>query len=107
MNKLNLTRKELYDLVWEKPINHIIEMYGGSYQEVKEMLAKYNVPYPENGYWSKLRSGHQMKQLELPLDRDSSEIVIYEPREKQKRIKVIDRPIVEGRMFKRFQRRIN
>lgn len=73
MNKLNLIGKELYGLVWEKPINHIIETYGGSYQEVKEMLAKYNVPYPENGYWSKLRSGHKVQQVELAQDRDSSD----------------------------------
>lgn len=95
MNKLNLTRKELYDLVWEKPINYIIENYGGSYQGVKEMLAKYNIPYPENGYWSKLRSGHQVQQVELPQDRDSSEKIVYEPREKHKRIKVINHPMVE------------
>lgn len=49
MSKIDLTRKQLYELAWEKPLSYIIEVYGGSYQEVKEMLKKYNIPSPENG----------------------------------------------------------
>lgn len=38
MSKTSLTRKQLYELVWEKPLSHIIDTYGGTYQEVKQML---------------------------------------------------------------------
>src|SRR5690606_14795522 len=85
MSKIDLTRKELYDLVWDKPLSYIIEVYGGSYQEVKEMLKKYSIPSPENGYWSKLRAGYQIPKTPLPNIGDESEKVIYDPKKKKKR----------------------
>lgn len=86
MRKIDLTRKQLYELVWEKPLNYIIEIYGGTYQEVKELLKKYNIPSPENGYWSRLRAGHNIPRIALPNGNDS-EKVVYKPKEKKKRIK--------------------
>lgn len=50
MSKIDLTRKQFYELVWEKPLSSIIEIYGGTYQEIKELLKKYDIPSPENGY---------------------------------------------------------
>lgn len=86
MSKIDLTRKQLYELAWEKPLSHIVDTYGGTYQEVKEMLKKYDIPSPENGYWSRLRAGHNIPRIAFPNGNDF-EKVIYEPKEKKKRIK--------------------
>lgn len=94
MSKIDLTRKQLYELVWEKPLNHIIDTYGGTYQEVKEMLKKYDIPSPENGFWSRLRAGHNIPRIALPKGNDF-EKVIYEPQEKKKRIKPAEHTVVK------------
>lgn len=87
MKKIDLTREQLYELVREKPILHIVETYGGTYKEVKEMLNRYNIPMPENGYWSRVRSGYNIQKLPLPPMDDEFEKIIYQPRETKKRIK--------------------
>ena len=38
MEKMDLTRKELYSLIREKPIKYIIDTYGRTYQDVKDLL---------------------------------------------------------------------
>lgn len=83
MSKIDLTRKQLYELVWEKALSHIVDTYGGTYQEVKEMLKKYDIPSPENGYWSKLRAGHNIPRVAFP-NGNEFEKVIYEPKEKRR-----------------------
>jgi len=91
MREMNLTREQLYNLVWEKPLSFIIDSYGGTYQEIKDLLKKYNIPSPENGYWSRIRAGHSIAKPVLPSHVGSnSGIVSYEPKEKKKRIKSND-----------------
>lgn len=89
MTKMNLTREQLYKLVWEKPIRFIIESYGGTYVDVKELLKKYNIPSPDNGYWSKLRAGQHITIPSLPNRIENNlEKVIYVPKERKIRAKV-------------------
>jgi len=85
---MDLTRKQLYKLVWENPLKFIFETYGGTYQDLKDLLLKYDIPSPENGYWSRLRAGHSIKIPILPVRvNNTTEKVIYEPKEVKKRIK--------------------
>lgn len=55
------------------------------------MLKKYDIPSPENGYWSKLRAGYQIPKISLPNVGNDSEKVVYEPKEKKKRVKPDER----------------
>ena len=57
MKKMDLTRKELYNLVWERPLKYIIDSYGGKYQDVKDLLK--NMIFP-----------HQKMDIGLGLDLD-------------------------------------
>lgn len=53
MSKIDLTRKQFYELVWEKPLSYIIEIYGRTYQEIKKLLKKHDILSPENGHRSR------------------------------------------------------
>ena len=53
--KKEFTRKELYDLVWNKPLTHIAKDYNFSDNGIRKICKKHNIPLPKNGHWSKLK----------------------------------------------------
>lgn len=57
-----LTRKELYDLVWSKPIMKLAEDFGISDRGLGKICARYRVPVPPRGYWAKVAAGKKVKQ---------------------------------------------
>lgn len=59
MTKRTFTRKELYDLVWSKPVIHIAKEYGFSDTGIRKICIKHNIPLPKSGYWAKIK--HQKK----------------------------------------------
>jgi hypothetical protein len=66
MEKITLTRKELYDLVWSTPMTVISKKYEISSDRLKGICKKANVPMPENGYWQKLQYKKPVTIKELP-----------------------------------------
>lgn len=61
-----MTRQELYDLVWSKPITHIAKDYGMSDVGIRKHCKKHQVPTPPVGYWMKLEFGKKVKKTPLP-----------------------------------------
>jgi hypothetical protein len=57
-----LTRRELYDLVWSKPIMKLAEDFGISDRGLGKICARYRVPVPPRGYWAKVAAGKKVKQ---------------------------------------------
>lgn len=55
MNTIELTRKELYDLVWLKPITKLTLEYAITADGIKKVCKQFNIPIPQNGYWSKIK----------------------------------------------------
>ena len=53
--KGNITREELYNLVWSKPVIYIAKVYGYSDSGIRKICKKHNIPLPKLGYWSKLK----------------------------------------------------
>lgn len=79
MKTISLTRKNLYDLVWSKPITVVAKEYGVNYSDVRKTCIDNNIPLPENGYWSKIKFGKPVKKFALPVDSekgDDFEIII-------------------------------
>lgn len=66
MGKQILTRKELYDLIWAGPMSLIIAKYDITYPQLERICFDLCVPIPENGYWTKIRFGKQVKITSLP-----------------------------------------
>lgn len=62
---MKLTRKELYDLVWEEPLTAISKRLEISGAELGKRCAAANIPLPPNGYWSKLIYGKNIEKTIL------------------------------------------
>ena len=61
-----MTRSELYDLVWTKPMMHVAEEFGLSGPGLAKLCERLGIPTPSRGHWAKLRAGKRSKQVPLP-----------------------------------------
>jgi len=52
-----LKRKELYDLVWERPMTKVSADLGLSDAGLRKICERHRVPVPGRGYWAKLAAG--------------------------------------------------
>lgn len=62
---MKLTRKELYDLVWEEPLTAISKRLEISGAELGKRCTAAKIPLPPNGYWSKLIYGKNKERTLL------------------------------------------
>lgn len=74
MTKMTLTREELYELVWSKPVIHIAKEYGFSDNGIRKICKKHDIPLPKSGYWSKLKFNKKVDKIKLPKQNDSLQI---------------------------------
>nr|WP_297169278.1 hypothetical protein [uncultured Dysgonomonas sp.] len=74
---MKLTRKELYDLVWEEPLTAISKRLEISGAELGRRCSAANIPLPPNGYWSKLAHGKTIEKV--PLTDDENQEVDLAP----------------------------
>lgn len=61
-----MTRAELYELVWRRPMIHIAKGFGLSDVGLRKICVRYSIPTPSLGYWAKLAHGKAVKQPPLP-----------------------------------------
>jgi hypothetical protein len=57
---LKLTRQQLYELVWSKPMRDAAATIPMSDVGLKKVCCRQGVPVPPRGYWNKVRAGHRM-----------------------------------------------
>lgn len=55
MTTIELTRKEVYDLVWSTTLSKLSKEYALSTEGIKKLCKEFEIPIPENGYWSKFK----------------------------------------------------
>ncbi len=91
MEILRITRSELYELVWLKPLRDVADQLSMSDVGVAKLCDRNKVPRPPNGYW--LRK-HKRKQSQT-LKGDDKPIIVYLPDKQRKMTKAdIDIPEV-------------
>lgn len=56
-----LTRRELYDLVWSKPVQKVAAELGISDRGLARICSRHRVPNPSRGYWARVAAGQQFK----------------------------------------------
>ncbi len=73
---VKLTRKQLYELVWSKPILQLAKEFNLSDVGLAKICKRYNIPRPERGYWAKLEHGKPVKKELLPDNKNNEEIIL-------------------------------
>ncbi|MEP2058014.1 MAG: hypothetical protein ABJJ05_09425 [Maribacter litoralis] len=62
--------KDLYELVWSKPLKQICKEQDIAYVDFKQLCTENKIPLPELGYWTKLRFGKPVSKTPLPIGND-------------------------------------
>jgi len=70
-----ITRKELYELIWSEPTTKVAEKFQRSDVCLSKICKQYNIPKPPRGYWAKIKSGVELKRIPLPKSNDNPVIV--------------------------------
>jgi hypothetical protein len=65
MEIIELNRKELYELVWSTSLSKLSTKYALSTEGIKKLCKEFEVPIPENGYWSKIKYNKQVQVEKL------------------------------------------
>lgn len=65
MENIELTRKELYDLVWSTTLSKLTQQYALSNDRIKKMCKQFEIPMPAGSYWSKLKFNKKYKKEKL------------------------------------------
>jgi hypothetical protein len=66
MEILNLTREELFDLVWSTPMSKLAKRFSISDVALAKTCKKLNVPTPARGYWAQIAAGAKPTRPQLP-----------------------------------------
>ncbi|MBV8665380.1 MAG: hypothetical protein JO269_02745 [Burkholderiaceae bacterium] len=64
--KRDVTRDELYALVWHEPMLRVAMRFGVSASYMARVCTEMRVPRPARGYWAKLEHGKKTYQPPLP-----------------------------------------
>src|ERR1700741_4190034 len=80
MARRNLSREELFALVWEKPTREIGKELGVSDVAVAKLCRRLQVPKPPRGYWARVQAGKTPRRPALgafreEIDRERREAI--------------------------------
>ncbi len=64
--EMNFSRRQLFDLVWSKPVVSLAREYGFSDVGFAKICRRNNIPLPPRGYWAKINAGLQVARPPLP-----------------------------------------
>lgn len=65
IDPLTLTREELYELVWSKPMLELAKDFGLSDVALAKRCRRLAVPVPGRGYWARIAAGQTPRQAPL------------------------------------------
>lgn len=76
MKTFSLTRQELYEQVWTKPMVTLAKEYSLSDNGLRKICKKYDVPIPPMGHWQKIQFNKKTTRIPLPKKEKEEEIKI-------------------------------
>lgn len=77
MATIELSRKELYELVWATPVSKLIQEYAISNDGFKKLCKQFEIPMPNSGYWGKLKFNKEVvKEIFNPNFNGEDKIVL-------------------------------
>lgn len=63
---MNITRYQLYEKVWAKPMTQLSKEFGLSDVGLAKICRKHGIPLPERGYWARIQAGQKTVKKVLP-----------------------------------------
>ena len=93
METIELSRKQLYDLVWSTPISQLTQQYAISNEGFKKICEKFEIPMPPNGFWLKLKYNKKVKIEKLNPIFGSIDKIVMTLREEGNTINVDQTPL--------------
>jgi hypothetical protein len=97
MEKVTLTRKQLYDLVWTEPLSRLAKKYKISDNGLRKICKRMNIPIPAMGHWQKIQYGKKVIITKLPIKYEGKDEITLD--EKREGDSDVDSPIVQQRML--------
>ncbi|MCG8066707.1 MAG: hypothetical protein JAY84_02500 [Candidatus Thiodiazotropha taylori] len=61
-----ISRKELYELVWQEPRTHLAKRFGISDVAIGKACRKAGIPMPPAGFWARKKAGKTVRRMPLP-----------------------------------------
>jgi hypothetical protein len=78
VDKINITRQELYEMVWKESLTAMSKRLNIPYHHLRKVCAEMQIPVPPNGHWSKLQFGKTVEIIKLSQDYSgANEITLY------------------------------
>lgn len=62
---LKISRRQLYNEIWEISVAGVAKKYNADYNELLKLCKEADVPIPPSGYWTKLKFGKLVEQILL------------------------------------------
>jgi hypothetical protein len=72
-DSLTLSRQDLYELAWSKPMVELAQDFGISDVALAKRLRKLGIPVPGRGYWARVAGGQTPRRPPLPPHDDEHE----------------------------------
>jgi hypothetical protein len=76
---LTLSRQDLYELVWSKPMTELAADLGLSDVGLAKRCKKLGVPIPGRGYWARVVAGQRPRRAPLPKPADNRSTAFAPP----------------------------
>lgn len=93
-----LNKKQLYDLVWKRPMMEVAKEYGLSDRGLAKLCERNGIPVPPRGYWAKKKAGQKIVQPPLlvlsPKEPDTKVLVKHAAQQKEAQESIEEEPIV-------------
>lgn len=66
METKTFTRRQLYELVWQRPLRDVARELGISDVALGKACRRHGIPLPGRGYWAKIAAGQKLTPVPLP-----------------------------------------
>lgn len=84
MPEINLSREELYNLIWAEPVSRLAKRYGLSDYQFRQLCIRLSIPMPRQGHWNKQKAGERSEPPPLPSNFKGDSTVRLSAAEKSK-----------------------
>lgn len=75
-DKKGLKRKDLYDLVWSKPLTTLAKELNFDAYNLRKICKQHNIPLPQSGHWQKIKHNKKVSKTTFPVDVEKDKTII-------------------------------